>query len=336
MKVFVTRILPQAALDKIAGAAEMEVWQDELPPSRETILEKVRDIDGLLCLLTDRIDAEVMDAAPNLKVISNYAVGFDNISIPDATERAIAVGNTPGVLTETTADLAFTLLMASARRIVEADRYTREGKWKTWGPMLFLGQDIHHATLGIVGLGRIGAEMAKRGKGFDMKIIYTDAVRNEELERELGIGYVDMETLLTQSDFISLHVPLMASTRHLIGEREFDMMKSSAVLINTARGPVVDQKALYEALKAGKIAHAGLDVFEVEPISADDPLLTLDNVTVVPHIASASIATRTKMAVMAADNLIAGLNGQPLPNPVNPEVTKKCCKCCCEKAGATR
>ncbi|MFQ3549028.1 MAG: D-glycerate dehydrogenase [Armatimonadota bacterium] len=319
-KVFVTRILPQSALDKIAESADMEVWQDELPPPREVLIEKVKSIDGLLCLLTDKIDAELMDANPNLKVISNYAVGFDNIDIPAATARKIPVGNTPGVLTETTADLAFTLLMASARRIVEADKYTREGKWKTWGPMLFLGQDIHHATLGIVGLGRIGQEMAKRGKGFDMKLIYHDAIRNETAEQELGIKYVEMETLLKESDFISLHVPLMESTRHLISTKEFDMMKDTAILINTARGPVVDQKALYTALKDKKIAHAGLDVFDVEPIPADDPLLTLDNVTVVPHIASASVATRTKMAHMAADNLLAGLAGKPLPTQVNPEI----------------
>lgn len=322
-KVFVTRILPKPALDKIEEFAEMEVWQDELPPSREVLLEKVKGIDGLLCLLTDKIDGEVMDTGANLKVISNYAVGFDNIDIPAATQRGIPVGNTPGVLTETTADLAFTLLMSSARRVVEADRYTRDGKWKTWGPMLFLGQDIHHATLGIVGLGRIGCEMAKRGKGFDMKLIYHDAVRNEKAEQELGIKYVDMDTLLKESDFVSLHVPLMESTRHLMGAKEFDMMKPTAILINSARGPVVDQKALYEALKAGKIAYAGLDVFEVEPIAADDPLLTLDNITILPHIASASVATRTKMALMAADNLIAGIKGEALPTPVNPEVCRK-------------
>lgn len=322
-KVFVTRILPQAALDKIAAVADMEVWQDELPPSREFMLEKVKDIDGLLSLLTDKVDAELMDAGKNLKVVSNYAVGFDNIDIPAATERGIAVGNTPGVLTETTADLAFTLLMASARHIVQADKYTRDDKWKTWGPMLFLGQDIHHATIGIVGMGRIGFEMAKRAAGFDMKILYTDAVRNEKAEKELGAQYVDMDTLLKESDFVSLHCPLMDSTRGLIGERELDMMKPTAILINSSRGPVVDQKALYEALKAKKIAHAGLDVFDVEPIKGDDPLCELDNITIVPHIASASVATRTKMAMMAADNLIAGLTGEPLPTPVNPEVKRK-------------
>ena len=322
-KVFVTRILPQIALDKISEFCEMEVWQDELPPPREIILEKVKTIDGLLCLLTDKIDTEVMDMGANLKVISNYAVGYDNIDIPAATERGIPVGNTPGVLTETTADLAFTLLMASARRIVEANKYTRDGKWKTWGPMLFLGQDIHHATLGIVGLGRIGYEMAKRGKGFDMNLLYHDAVRNENAEAELGLKYVDMNTLLKESDFVSLHVPLMESTRHLISDREFNMMKPTAILINSARGPVVDQKALYEALKAKKIAHAGLDVFDIEPIADDDPLLTLDNITIVPHIASASVATRTKMAMMAADNLIAGVTSERLPNQVNTEVSPK-------------
>lgn len=319
-KVFVTRVLPQSALDKIAEVADMEVWQDELPPPREVLMEKVKDIDGLLSLLTDKIDPELMDAAPKVKVISNYAVGFDNIDIPAATQRGIPIGNTPGVLTETTADLAFTLLMSSARRIVAADKYTREGKWKTWGPMLFLGQDIHHATLGIVGLGRIGAEMAKRGKGFDMNVIYFDEYRNEQREKELGIKYVELDTLLQESDFVSVHVPLMDSTHHLINERAFKMMKKTAILINSSRGPVVDQKALYNALKDGEIAHAGIDVFDPEPISVDDPLLKLDNITVVPHIASASVATRTKMAMMAADNLIAGITGKPLPNPVNPEV----------------
>ncbi|MCE5323809.1 D-glycerate dehydrogenase [bacterium] len=319
-KVFVTRVLPQSALDKIAEAADMEVWQDELPPPREVLMEKVKDLDGLLCLLTDKIDPELMDAASKVKVISNYAVGYDNIDIPAATVRGIPVGNTPGVLTETTADLAFTLLMSSARRIVEADKYTRAGKWKTWGPMLFLGRDIHHATLGIVGLGRIGYEMAKRGKGFDMDVIYFDEYRNEQREKELGIKYVDLDTLLKESDFVSLHVPLMKSTHHLMGEREFKMMKPTAILINSSRGPVVDQKALYNALKNGEIAHAGIDVFDPEPIAKDDPLLTLDNITVVPHIASASVATRTKMAMMAADNLIAGITGKPLPNLVNSEV----------------
>ncbi|MEN6358032.1 MAG: D-glycerate dehydrogenase [Armatimonadota bacterium] len=322
-KVFVTRVLPQAALDKIAEVADMEVWQDELPPPREVLMEKVKDIDGLLCLLTDKIDPELMDTAAKVKVISNYAVGYDNIDIPAATQRGIPIGNTPGVLTETTADLAFTLLMSSARRIVEADKYTRAGKWKTWGPMLFLGRDIHHATLGIVGLGRIGAEMAKRGKGFDMNVIYFDEYRNEQREKELGIKYVDLDTLLKESDFVSMHVPLMESTHHLIGEREFKMMKKTAILINSSRGPVVDQKALYTALKDGEIAHAGLDVFDPEPVAVDDPLLTLSNITVVPHIASASVATRTKMAMMAADNLIAGITGKPLPNPVNPEVKKR-------------
>ena len=319
-KVYVTRKLPQVALDKIAEVCDMEVWEGELPPPRDTILEKAKDCDGILSLLTDKMDAQLMDACPNLRVISNYAVGFDNIEVPAATARRIQVGNTPGVLTETTADLAFTLLMAAARRIAEADRFTRAGEWKTWGPMLLLGQDIHHATLGIVGLGRIGKEMAKRGKGFDMKLYYYDERRDEQAENDLGIEYKDLDSLIRESDFISLHVPLMDSTRHLIGDREFGMMKPTAILVNSARGPVVDQKALYDALKAGKIAGAGLDVFEVEPIDANDPLLTLDNVVVAPHIASGSIATRTKMALMAAENLIAGVHCEPIPYKANPEV----------------
>lgn len=319
-KVFVTRKLPQVALDKIAEVCDMEVWEGELPPSRDIVLEKARNCDGILSLLTDKMDGEVMDVSPKLRVISNYAVGFDNIDIAAANSRRIQVGNTPGVLTETTADLAFTLLMSTARRIVEADKFTRAGEWKTWGPMLLLGQDIHHATLGIVGLGRIGKEMAKRGRGFDMKLLYHDAFRDEAAEVEFGIEYVDLDTLLKTSDFVSVHVPLMDSTRHLIGERELAMMKSTAILVNSARGPVVDQKALYEALKAGQIAGAGLDVFEVEPVDANEPLLTLDNVVVVPHIASASIATRTKMALMAAENLIAGVQCKPLPYKANPEI----------------
>lgn len=326
-KVFVTRVLPQVALDRISEVCEMEVWPEELPPPREVLLESVRNCDGILSLLTDRIDAEVMDTSERLRVVSNYAVGFDNIDVAAANERRIQIGNTPGVLTETTADHAFALLLSTARRIVEADRFTRAGQWKTWGPTLLAGQDVHHATLGIVGLGRIGAEVAKRGRGFDMKLQYHDAYRNEQVEHELGIEYVDLDTLLSTSDFISLHVPLTDQTRHLIGAREFGLMKPTAVLVNTARGPVVDQKALYEALREHKIAGAGLDVFEREPIDMDDPLLELDNAVVVPHIASASVATRTKMALMAAENLIAGVQCRDIPYKANPEVASdyRCC-----------
>jgi len=252
------------------------------------------------------------------------AVGYDNIDIPEATSHGIVVGYTPGVLTETTADFAFALLMAAARRIVEADTYTRKGQWKTWGPMVLLGQDIHRATLGLVGLGRIGMEIAKRAKGFNMKVIYYDELRrSQEEERQLGVEYVpELSALLSQSDFVSLHVPLNPKTRHLISAAEFALMKTTAILVNTSRGPIVDQKALYEALKSHQILAAAIDVSEVEPISPDDPLLTLDNIIIAPHIASASVATRTKMAIMAAENLLAGLRGQIPPNCVNPEAIK--------------
>jgi len=324
-KVFVARKMAQEALDMIAGATEMDLWEDELPPPRDVLLKKVQDIDGLLSLLTDKVDAELMDTAPKLKVVSNMAVGFDNIDVPAATSRGILVGNTPGVLTETTADFAWALIMATGRRVAEGDRRTRSGKWKTWGPMILLGHDIHHATLGIVGCGRIGLEIAKRAKGFDMKILYYDTIRRKpEGEKELGLEYVpNLPDLLSRADFVTIHVPLMAETRHLISTAEFAAMKPTAIFVNTSRGPVVDQKALYQALKSGQIFAAGLDVTEVEPIPMDDPLLTLDNIILAPHIASASVATRTKMATMAAANLIAGLKGEMPPNCVNPEVLQK-------------
>ncbi|MEE8420487.1 MAG: D-glycerate dehydrogenase [Dehalococcoidales bacterium] len=324
-KVFVARKMAPEALEKIAAETEMELWDGELPPPRDVYLEKVRGIDGLLSILTDKIDAEIMDVAPGLKVISNLAVGFDNIDVPAATIRGILVGNTPGVLTETTADFAFTLLMAAARRVVSGDKYTRRGDWKTWGPMILLGHDVHHATLGIIGSGRIGMEMAKRARGFDMKVIYHDVVRRKpEEEAALGLEYVStLEELLSRSDFVTVHVPLTADTRHLISTREFAAMKPTAVLVNSARGPVVDPKALYEALKSGQIFAAGLDVTEPEPIQMDDPLLTLDNIVIAPHIASGSVDTRALMANMAAANLLAGLKGELPPNCVNPEVLKK-------------
>ena len=323
-KVYVTRMIAQEALDMIAQVAEMKVWSGELPPPHESLLEEVRDVDGLLTLLTDKIDASVMQAAPKLKVISNLAVGYDNIDVTEATKRGIVVGNTPGVLTETTADFAFAMLMAAARRVAEADAFTRKGRWKTWGPMLLLGQDIHHATLGIIGLGRIGAELAKRAKGFDMKVLYYDEIRrSEEEEKQLGVEYIpELSTLLSQSDFISLHVSLTPKTHHLFGAAQFALMKPTAILINTSRGPVVDPEALYEALKSRQIFAAAIDVTEVEPIPIEDPLLTLDNIIITPHIASGSIATRTKMATLAVDNLIAGLRGQIPPHCVNPEASK--------------
>jgi len=324
-RVFVARKMAQEALDTIAQETEMDLWEGELPPPRDVLLQKVQDIDGLLSLLTDRVDAELMDATPKLKVVSNMAVGFDNIDVPEATRRGIVVGNTPGVLTETTADFAWSLIMATGRRLAEGDRWTRSGKWKTWGPMILLGHDIHHATLGIVGCGRIGLEVAKRARGFDMKVLYHDAIRRKpEEEKAYGLEYVpDLYQMLSRADFVTVHVPLTAETRHMISSKEFAAMKKTAIFVNTSRGPVVDQKALYEALKSGQIFAAGLDVTEPEPILMDDPLLTLENITIAPHIASASVATRTKMANMAAANLLAGLKGETPPNCVNPEVLRK-------------
>ncbi len=324
-KVFVCRPIAKEALEKIASETEMELWPEELPPPASVILEKTRTADGLLSLLTDKIDAHVIDAAPRLRVISNLAVGYDNIDIKEATKRHILVGITSGVLTDTTADFAFALLMAAARRVVEADRYTRQGKWKTWGPMVLLGQDIHHATLGIIGLGRIGKEMARRAAGFNMKVLYHDSFRcPADEEKRLNLEYTDkLPVLLSRADFISIHVPLTAETRHLIGEKEFALMKPTAVMVNTSRGPVVDQKALYQALKNHRIFGAGIDVTETEPIPEGDPLLTIENIIIAPHIASASVPTRTRMALIAAENLLAGLRGELPPNCANPEALKK-------------
>ncbi len=317
MRVFVTRRLPEEALRIVQVMAEMEVWPEEEPPPRDVLMEKVAEAEGLLCLLTDKIDGELLDHAPKLRVVSQMAVGYDNIDVAACTARGIPVGNTPGVLTETTADLAFALLLATARRLTESERYLRSGQWKTWSPMLLTGPDVHHATLGIVGMGRIGYEMARRAHGFEMHLLYSGPTRNADAERDFKAWHVELDTLLAESDFISLHTPLKPETRHLIGAAQFARMKPTAILINTARGPVVDQAALYEALKAGRIAAAGLDVFEAEPLPMDDPLLQLDNVVLLPHIGSASIATRTKMAVLAAENLVAGLQGRPLPHAVN-------------------
>lgn len=322
-RVFVTRKIAQEALDMIAGVAEMEIWEDKLPPPRQVLIKKVQDIEGLLSLLTEKVDRGLMGAAPRLRVISNMAVGYDNIDVPEATSRGIVVGNTPGVLTEATADFTFALLLAAARRVVEADVYTRKGEWKTWGPMVMLGYDVYHATLGIVGLGRIGTAVAKRAQGFNMQVLYYDQVRRLQEEKELGLEYISsLLALLSRADFITLHVSLTAQTHHLISTAEFAAMKPTAILINTSRGPVVDQKALYQALKSRQIFAAALDVTEVEPIPSDDPLLTLDNIIIVPHIASASITARTKMATLAAANLIAGLRGEMPPHCVNPEAVR--------------
>jgi glyoxylate reductase len=324
-KVFVARVIPSDGLDLVTAATAATVWPDDLPPPRGELLRSIEGCDGVLTLLTDKVDAEFLDrAGPQLKVVSNFAVGFDNIDVPECTRRGIPVGNTPGVLTETTADLAFALLMAAARRLPEGDRYVREGKWKTWGPMLLMGPDVHGATIGIVGFGRIGQAVAQRAAGFGMTILYHDVNRlPDDVTAPLGAQYVPLEELLARSDFVSLHVNLTPETRHLIDAAALRRMKSTAVLVNTSRGPVVDGAALATALRDGVIGAAGLDVTDPEPIPIDDPLVGLDNCLIVPHIASASRATRGKMAEMAAANLLAGLRGERLPTPVNPEVYER-------------
>ena len=324
-RVFVARRIPEEGLAPLRVAATVDLWDDDLPPSRAELLAHVRGVDGLLSLLTDRVDDELLDAAgAQLKVVANLAVGFDNIDVPACTRRGIPVGNTPGVLTETTADLAFILMMAAARRLKEAIDYVREDRWQTWGPLLLLGVDVHGATLGIVGFGRIGREMARRAAGFSMRVLYHDVQRaNPEEEAALGATFVPLETLLAESDFVTLHVNLTAETRHLVDGRALGRMKPTAVLVNTSRGPVVDQQALFEALRDGTIFAAGLDVTDPEPMPADDPLLSLPNCIVVPHIASATHVTRGKMARIAAENILAGLRGERLPACVNPEVYER-------------
>ena len=321
-KVYVTRLIPEEALKKLAEGVDYRVWDGDLPVPRDVLLREVPAVDALLSLLTDKIDAAVMDAAPKLRVISNMAVGFDNVDVREATKRRILVCNTPEVLTETTADFAFALLLAAARRVVAGERIVRAGRWKTWGPMILLGRDLHHATLGIIGLGRIGVEVAKRAKGFDMNVIYYNRTRRPDLEKKLGLQFRGLRSLLAESDFISVHTPLAPETYHLIGEEQFKIMKKTAILVNTARGPIVDPKALYSALRDRQIAYAALDVTEPEPIPPDDPLLMLDNIVITPHIASASVATRTRMAMMAVDNLLKGLKSEKPPYIVNPEVLR--------------
>ena len=319
-RVFVARIIPAEGLDPVLASCEADVWDDDLPPPRDELLRRVAGCDGVLTLLTDQVDDEFLDAAgPGLRVVSNYAVGFDNIDVAACARRGVAVGNTPGVLTETTADLAWALLMAAARRLPEGDRYVRDGRWKTWGPLLLLGPDVHGATIGIVGFGRIGQAVARRAQGFGMEILYHDVQPvPDEVTMPLGATYLPLEALLPRSDFVSLHVNLSELTRHLMNATTLALMKPTAILVNTSRGPVVDQRALAEALRDGTIAAAALDVTDPEPISMDDPLVGLDNCLIVPHIASASRATRGRMAAMAAANLLAGVRGDPLPTPILP------------------
>jgi glyoxylate reductase len=321
--VFVTRELPGNAVERLRSAAQVEVWTDKEPPPREELLSQAARADALLTLLTDRVDAALLDGAPKLRIVSNMAVGFDNIDVEAATARGVLVTNTPGVLTETTADFAFALLLATARRLVEGDRLAHSGGWPTWHPSFLLGQDVYGATLGIVGMGAIGRAVARRAHGFGMRILYADNQRRPELEAELDASFAPLETLLRESDFVSLHVPLTDRTHHLIGQPELSLMKASAILINTSRGPVVDQAALCEALRSRTILAAGLDVAEVEPVPAGDPLLGLDNLTLTPHIASASVATRAQMADMAVDAILAVLRGETPANLLNPQAAAR-------------
>ncbi|MDD5309356.1 MAG: D-glycerate dehydrogenase [Deltaproteobacteria bacterium] len=312
-KVFVTRAIPEGGMRLLEAVCAVEVWPGEAPPPREALLERVQGAAGLLCMVTDRVDAALFDAAgPGFKVVSNLAVGFNNIDVTEATQRGVPIGNTPGVLTETTADLAFGLLVAAARRLVEGADMARAGAWTAWGPTLLLGRDVHGATLGIVGMGRIGEAMARRARGFDMKVIFSDPAG-----KAAGCG---LDEVLAEADFVSLHVPLTQATRGLVGDRALSLMKPTAVLVNTARGEVVDTDALVRALSSGTIAAAALDVTDPEPLPPSHPLLFLPNCLVVPHLGSASLATRDRMSVMAAQNILAGLRGERLPNCVNPQV----------------
>ena len=319
--VFVTRRILEPAMSMVDDFCEIDLWQDSLQPDREELLHHIAGKQGLLCLLTDRIDAEVMDAAGGvLKVISNCAVGVDNVDVPAATARGIPVGNTPGVLTEATADMTFALLMAAARRLLEGERQVRSGSWKTWSLDYLLGADFVGSTLGIVGFGRIGQAVARRAGGFGMRVIYSDP---NPVPAEVGIKAtrVDFDTLLRQSEFVSLHTPLTNETRHLMNAAAFARMKPTAVLVNTSRGLVVDQEALYDALSSKRIFAAALDVTVPEPLPTDSPLLGLENCIIVPHIASASWQARKDMSILAAENLIAGLKGEKLPHCVNVQVS---------------
>jgi glyoxylate reductase len=321
--VYVTRRIPEEALRLLRQRADVRLWDCEEPPvPRDVLLREAESADGILSLLTERIDEEVLAAATRLRVVSNMAVGYDNVDVPACTRRGVAVCNTPDVLTETTADLAFALLLATARRLVEAERYIRAGRWSTWSPLQLVGQDVHGRTIGIVGAGRIGTAVARRALGFGMRILYAARGAKPELDA-LGAERRDLDSLLREADFVTLHVPLTEQTRHLIGRRELRRMKPSAVLINTARGPVVDEAALVQALREGWIWAAGLDVFEHEPIGPDHPLLALPNVVALPHVGSASVATRTRMATLAAENLLAVLDGRRPPHVVNPEVLER-------------
>jgi glyoxylate reductase len=321
--ILVTRALPEEALTLLRRVGDLQLWEQDAIIPRQTLLQQVGTATALLCMVTERIDDELLEHAPYLRIVANMAVGYDNVEAPALTRRGIVLTNTPGVLTETTADLAFSLILASARRLGEGERIVREGRWGAWSPFAFLGRDVHHATLGILGLGRIGAEVAKRAQGFDMRVLYSNRGRNQAAEENFGCIRVDLPTLLCESDFVLVLTPLTSETRGMLSTAQFQQMKRTACLINAARGPIVDQQALYLALRDGVIAGAALDVTDPEPLPKSDPLLTLDNCFIVPHIGSASIATRTRMATLAAENIAAFLSGRRPPTPVNPEVLER-------------
>lgn len=319
--VYITRQIPEPALQIIAETCDYRIWGSEVGPVPGEVLNReIADVDGVFTLLTERWDAARLALAPRMRVLANMAVGYDNISVPDCTDRGVLVTNTPGVLTETTADLTWALLMATARRIPEAERVLKSGQWKSWYPLMLVGQDVFGATLGIVGMGRIGQAVARRAQGFGMRILYANRRPDPAAETELGARFRSLDGLLRESDFVVILVPLSPATRNLIGARELALMKPSASLLVVARGGIVDEAALYDALVQKRIWAAGLDVWAMEPVPADHPLLGLENVVALPHIGSGSIATRTRMATLAAENLVAALTGKRPPSPVNPEV----------------
>ena len=322
-KVFITRKIPTHLLNKLEEVCEVSIWNHEnTPVPRKVLEEQIVDAVGLFCLLTETIDEELLQKADNLKVISNMAVGYNNINVDAASKKGIIVTNTPGVLTETTADLTFALLMATARRIPEASDYLRDGKWSTWSPMQLTGQDIYNSTMGIIGLGRIGEALAKRAKGFNMNILYYNRSRKLEAEKELGLQYSTLDGLLKESDYVCVMTPYTPETKNMIRKEHFKLMKDTSIIINTARGGIVNENDLYHALVNGEIWAAGLDVFEQEPVPMDHPLLTMPNVVTLPHIGSASIATRIKMANVAVNNMLQALNGEVPENIVNKELVK--------------
>jgi glyoxylate reductase len=317
--VAVTRKIPDAGLRPLQETSEIKLWDQELPPSPEELDGLLDGCDGAITLLTDRIDGPVLDRHPGLRVISNFAVGYDNIDVPAASERGVLICNTPEVLTNATADHTWALLLAAARRIPESIAYVRDGKWKTWGPLLLLGREVSGATIGIVGLGRIGKEVAKRARGFDMRVLAFDPFEDAAFAKEHGITYVPLEQLVAESDFVTLHVALTDETHHLIGATELSRMKPTAILVNASRGQVVDTAALVDALRSGSILGAALDVTDPEPLSADHPLVNMTSCIVVPHTASATVQTRDRMAELAAKNLLAGLSGERPPAAVNAD-----------------